>query len=261
MSHASFESICYKRNYLKQVIVRFDLLNPIPEIEKKLPPKIGEAAMKAFPVAEPKKVREKAYHMDLSKKGSLTETERNKIVWQFHGKNRDKTLVIATDAILITYSAYRLFDELKTDFMGILSSLFDVYKDLQGRRLGLRYINDIDLPQDNKSPLYWNEYLNEGMLCLFRFSRIDDIEAISRVFHNLEYNFSDFNLRYQFGMNNPDYPAPIKKKSFVLDLDAYYDGPQNKDDVVSNLDKYHDKIQEIFEHSIIPKLREVMNAG
>ena len=97
----------------------------------------------------------------------------------------------------------------------------------------------------------------KNLLCSFRFYKGAGI--VSRVFHNVEYSFDDFNLRYQFGMHNPDYPAPIKKKSFILDLDAYYQGIQDKDEIQKNLDKYHDKIQEVFELSITDKLRTILN--
>ncbi len=60
-------------------------------------------------------------------------------------------------------------------------------------------------------------------------------------------------------MYNPDYPAPIKKKRFTLDLDAYYQGFHDKDEIQKNLDKYHDKIQELFELSITEKFRNILN--
>jgi uncharacterized protein (TIGR04255 family) len=84
-------------------------------------------------------------------------------------------------------------------------------------------------------------------------------QFLSRALSTLEFNFGDFNLRYQFGISNPDYPAVIKQKSFILDLDAYYRGIQDAEDIEGTLDKFHDCIQEFFESSITDKLRGIMN--
>jgi len=62
-------------------------------------------------------------------------------------------------------------------------------------------------------------------------------------------------------MHNPDFPAPIKKKIFILDYDAYYDGFVERTEVETRLTLFHDKIQDLFEWSIQPKLREIMKNG
>ena len=59
-------------------------------------------------------------------------------------------------------------------------------------------------------------------------------------------------------MLNPDFPAPMSQKLFVLDFDAYYHGPQDYDDLVKNIDIFHERIQELFENLIKGPLREKM---
>jgi uncharacterized protein (TIGR04255 family) len=120
----------------------------------------------------------------------------------------------------------------------------------------MRYINKFDFPDTD--PFDFSNLINPHLYDSLAF--YSDKKVIARSFNNLEFNFQDFNLRFQFGMPNPDYPAPIKKKHFVLDFDAYFQGLQTPQDVQSNLDKYHTKIQELFEASITDKMREVLNA-
>ena len=60
-------------------------------------------------------------------------------------------------------------------------------------------------------------------------------------------------------MHNTDYPATIKKKVFILDLDAYYSGLMNKNDIIEYFPKFHKSIQELFENSITEKYRELIN--
>ena len=59
-------------------------------------------------------------------------------------------------------------------------------------------------------------------------------------------------------MFNPDYPAPIQKKSFILDYDAYHRGALNLEDIIPKLDKLNTIIKTIFERSIKDGLRNLM---
>jgi uncharacterized protein (TIGR04255 family) len=60
-------------------------------------------------------------------------------------------------------------------------------------------------------------------------------------------------------MHNPDYPALIKQKIFVLDYDAYKTGSLSTEEVNHLIPSLHTKISELFEKSIGDKLRGVMN--
>lgn len=244
--------ILYKKPFLTEVIARVDFPSPIEGIEKQLPPEISKGMMKIFPIAEPRKAI--AQELRISP-DELRQKRLELMEWRFHGRDRDKTLTIIPTAVFVKYTVYHSYEVLKEEFLGALEVFFTTFEDAQGSRLGLRYINNIVL--DNGDPLSWNDYLNERMLHLFQF--YPDVGAIARVFHNLEWNFGEFNLRYQFGMHNPDYPAPIRKKSYILDLDAYYQGPHDYAEISSNLDKFHDRIQKLFELSITDDLREIMN--
>jgi uncharacterized protein (TIGR04255 family) len=166
-----------------------------------------------------------------------------------------KTLTINQIAIFVSYKKYNAFEDLKQDFLQTLLALFGSFPDVQVSRLGLRYINNIML--DNGTPFSWEDYLNENMLSIFKLA--PDQKTLTRALSILEFNFNDFNVRYQFGMPNPDYPAQIKRKFFVIDLDAYYQGLLERDEVEANLTRFHDKIQTLFEQSITDKLRGLMH--
>jgi len=135
-----------------------------------------------------------------------------------------------------------------------VEELFGIYDDFEGKRLGLRYINEITLPENNV--LDWTNYLDERLLTSLNFPQ--DPSKICRAFNNLELNYGDLIIRFQYGMFNADYPALIRKKSFILDYDAYYQGPQNLEDVKHNIDIFHEAIQTLFEYSISDKLRSLM---
>ncbi len=132
-------------------------------------------------------------------------------------------LIVEPSALIVEYSLYSNYETLKEDFIVAVSSFFEHYPDSVASRLGLRYVNNIT---DVEGDLFsWEKYLDDRMLCPFSFFL--DKGPLVRVFHNVELNFGDCSLRYQFGMHNPDYPAPIKKKHFILDLDAYSQSPNS----------------------------------
>jgi uncharacterized protein (TIGR04255 family) len=248
-----YEDIHYEKHYLTEVIARIDFLNLLENIETKLPKELHTAALEHFPIAEPQKI----VHRSIQASQDDLVTRRSSFIqWNFHGKNREKTLAIERGAIFVVYRSYDSYETLRDEFLGFASSFFDVYEDAQVRRLGLRYINNIEIREED--PFSWDDYLNQYMLQILRF--YPSATAIARAFHVLEFNFGEFSLKYQFGMHNPDYPAPIKRKVFVLDLDAYHEGLLEPHDIDDSLDSFHFRIQELFELSITESLRGIMNA-
>jgi uncharacterized protein (TIGR04255 family) len=177
--------------------------------------------------------------------------------WHFHGRERDKTLVVLPASVFAVYNKYETFEKVQDEFIGVLKNFFSVFRDAQPSRLGLRYINKIHFPQGD--PLDWSAYITKQMLVLLDFPK--DKKSLTRLFHNLEMDYGEFNVRYQFGLHNPDYPAKIKQRVFLLDLDAYHQGPIELGEIEASLKQYHDSIQELFEMSITPELRQKMNDG
>lgn len=246
--------ICYKRNYLTNVIARIDFASPIQDIAKKLPLNILKEAIKTFPIEEPLPITSRKVQM--SQKEFKAE-DIDYTQWSFYGKEREKKLSLTQKFITIEYFRYKYYETLKKEFSCIMEIFFSEFPEVVANRLGLRYINEFELP--NGDPFDWSNYFRSTLLCTHNFPK--DKKSIARAFNILEFNLGDFNLRFQFGMHNPDYPAPIKKRHFIMDFDAYRSGLQEFSEIPGNLDKYHDEIQKLFEYAITDKFRnEVLNA-
>ncbi len=250
----TLEEICYKRDFLTNVIARVDFINPIEVLNKQVPKLLADLILRNFPIMEPKKAF--AQELKISAQGGVDNVKRTELQeWHFHGRNREKVLSLTPTSLLIGYKKFNTYRLMRDEFFEIIELFFKHFKDALGSRLGLRYINEISLPDD--APFAWEGYINSKLLGLFNVCENND--SLSRIFHNLEYNYGDFNLKFQFGMHNPDYPANIVKKIFILDYDAYFQGVQDKNEILNNLDKFHSKIQKLFEYCIDDKLREVMH--
>ncbi|MGD9726888.1 MAG: TIGR04255 family protein [Nitrospiraceae bacterium] len=254
MTLPQYDSVLYKTNFVDQVIIRVDFLSPIKDLERDLPLQLSQSALSRFPIAEPRQAVAKEFQVSANE--PVKEKNSSYTEWHFHGRNREKSLVILPSAIFISYKSYTKYEIVREDFLATLKSAFDTFKQAQPSRLGLRYINKITLSEPN--PLEWARYINNKMLCLFSWT--EDKAALTRLFHTLEFAYEDFNLRYQFGMQNPDFPAKIRQKIFTLDLDAYHQGPLEYSEIGSRCDAYHAQIQHYFEVTITDALREKMNA-
>jgi len=129
------ENICYKKNFLSNVVARVDFPSPIQGLEKQLPPEISKKVMDIFPIAEPRK----AIAQELRISPDELKQKRSEIMeWRFHGKDRDKTLTIIPAAVFVEYTVYKSYEVLKNDFLEVLSAFFGTFRDALGSRLGRR---------------------------------------------------------------------------------------------------------------------------
>lgn len=245
------ETIKYSKPFLSNVIVRIDYASPIANLGFKLPKDLSRSALKIFPILEPQEVISPGLLLSAEVRKEEPTALRQ---WEFYDKYKQKRLSIGIEHMFISYSKYESFEQLKEQFLPIAELLFELYDELQVKRFGLRYINNIIVAEDALTD--WTQYLHENLLSIFKIPKPGD--TIARAFNDLQLTYDDVNLRFQYGMHNPDFPAPIREKRFVLDFDAYTQGLLEYDDLNTKIDIFHDKIQELFEESIKAALRDKM---
>lgn len=244
------EQICYNNPFLKEVIFRVDFPVPMENVESAVPSSVLREIMRAFPIAEPQTVQSQEIQFSGQTVSSNTQELKK---WVYHGREREKSIILERQSLTMTIKRYETYDGAISEFKTVVEALFKENKELFSSRIGVRYINSIEL--DEANPLEWSEYLNEEILGIVSFHAS---ENVSRVFHVLEYNFDGQILKYQFGLPNPDYPAIIKKKQFILDLDSFFTGAFDEKEIYDCIALCHQKIQELFEKSITDKTRELM---
>lgn len=253
MNQNDLAAICYQRNSLTEVIARIDLVSPVEAIAKELPKDIAKAALRRFPIDEPKP----AFTQELLVTPQELHTRKKEFTeWNFYGRTREKRLTITSQALFVSYNKYEAYEPFREEFCSVVEVFFAACDEAQPSRLGLRYVNELKRPGEN--PLSWSDYVDSDLLGMFGYE-VEGAEP-SRIFHNFELAFDGFNLRFQFGIHNPDYPAPIRQKVFVLDFDAYYKGLLEPGDIPGALDSYHLQVQRLFERSITDRTREILNA-
>lgn len=247
----------YKKNFITESILRIDFYTPIDELQKSLPDDFENEILKTFPIMQKNEILAGEVLINSSSK-SIESTKRVQYnEWFFWGNGKTKKLAISKDYYLVMYKKYTNFDDFKASFLLGSRLINKNYADISIKRIGMRYINQIRI--NEKNPLSWNKYLNSNLLCAFKINK--EKSDITRSFHDLELKFDDedINLKFQYGMHNPDFPSKIKQKLFILDFDANKKGILSFDEIEYLLPVLHEKIENIFETSIKDGLRKIMN--
>src|SRR5207302_3519038 len=134
----------------KQVIARIDF-RPLEKMEPKGPPKSFYSAIKSrFPIPETKEIIAASLQIGPEK---ATQTSQKRHEWLYYGKARSKYLAVSEGWLAVEYSTYRSFEGLRDDFLAAVDALCGAYEGVQVTRLGLRYIDNIEL--NEPGPTDW----------------------------------------------------------------------------------------------------------
>ncbi len=241
----------YKKNYLKQVIARIDFVGSI-HIDTSGPSESVLTAIKSrFPISEPAEVF--TQKVKLQRDDVQRDTQKF-IEWRFFSAERDRCVAITQSYMYVEYKTYTYYEDLRADFTSIAHAMFRDYRGLIAQRIGLRYVDNIELDEPN--PTEWSNYIHEDLIAALRL--VEEPGKLSRAFQIVEQDFGIARMKFQFGMPNPDYPAPIRKKLFVLDHDAYTGQIIEEHEIAEYLDIFHGLISRSFESVITDGLRDRM---
>lgn len=251
-----YEEVCYEKSFLKEVISRIDFISPLPGLEKSLPPKLTKVLSDHFPIIEPTEGLTHSIELNFVGAGGMQQRQTPVRIWNFYGKDREKQLSLASQYVFVSYTRYSTYEDLKEDFSSVVATLDAAFSDTRAGRFGLRYINNIEI--EGVPPIEgWGEYVAPVLITPPEFFAG---QQLTRLLHLAELKCGDLALRFNFGLPNPDYPSPIKRPSFILDLDAYIQAAHDLGESLQYMEKAHGCIRDLFEKSITDKLRERMHA-
>lgn len=244
----------YKSNFITEAIIRIEFAKPITSLTNTFPEELDKLILPNFPNKESKSAFAEQLH--IAPNSEVIERKRNEFKeWNFYGNERKKRVCITRDFFFNSSFQYISYDDFTASFFDILKYFSKNYDEFSARRIGIRYINNIQL--DNENPLDWTDYINENMLDIFKVKPAD--QELTRAFQILELAKGDIKTKFQYGMHNPDFPSTIKKKIFVMDIDNYKNGNMNGEELELLVPEMHGIIENIFENSIKEKLRNLLN--
>jgi uncharacterized protein (TIGR04255 family) len=175
--------------------------------------------------------------------------------WAFFNKTKTRSISFEFDNIIVEFKEYTHFEDFLKIINRVTKSLFELFPSIVSTRLGLRYINQINLKE--KHPFEWDNLLNKALLDSMNF--ISDKEDMSRHITLIELNKEDYKLRFQYGIANSLYPSPIIRKEFVLDYDCFtFESLESPEEITRKVKEFNNVISDMFEGSIEDGLREIM---
>lgn len=248
MQDINYEDIVYKKNPIKEVIIRIDFSNSVECFKDNIPKKVFEAIKNKFPIAE---VRENFISHVVIEKTEITKNKELLKEWLFHDNNNK--LILNKNVLILSIVEYKTSSSLLDDFSVPWLSIREFIDDQYIKRIGIRYINHIEAKDTDQL----KEFIVEKLIPFeletnFNFNPI-------KLSNSYEIKIEDSKLRFNHGLLNPNYPSPITDTIFVLDFDCFYDGLLEIEEVIEKIKTYHGYIQDLFEKSIKQPFRDYLN--
>ncbi len=247
----------YKKTFLENVIARIDFASPVEALNARVPKRFDEYALAIFPIKAPRKEIRVSEAL-LSKAGIQSTSEKLYGQWEYSDRKNENKMELVQTHMDLVFTKYRDYKDLKEVFTGLTEVLTAEVRDIVIKRFGLRFINNIVL-NDKDTTAKWDKYLSKFLLSFLKIPEKSD--ELLRGFHILDIRRADFTLDFKYGLFNPDFPAPIKKRQFILDYDAFYNGLLDPKNIPSYLDAFHRAIYDLFEKCITNDLRKIMKGS
>lgn len=248
-----YEQVCYGKSFLKQVIARIDFAAPLEKLDKGPPTRFVTPIAKDFPIIEPLEVLMNEVNVNNDGVAHRQVTERQ---WNYFSRERDRQLTLSPSVAFIQYRKYTTYEETKEQFGLLVDTLGTVFPGTMVARFGLRYVNNIEgLVEDATQ---WKDYINDDLVAARDVFAAEDV--LTRIVSITELKYGPVSVRFQYGMPNPDFPAPIKRPMFVIDIDASVSEAHDLGQTMAYMDEAHGRVQSLFERSIKKALREKMDA-
>jgi uncharacterized protein (TIGR04255 family) len=154
---------------------------------------------------------------------------------------------------------YKSIDEL-TGLLEEIQPLFEAqFGEFVIKKLGVRYIDIFEF--GNGDPLEWSKYISkEYLVTTETLPPETERQYLSRAFNRMEYTYPDeMQIIINYGIHNPNYPAPIRLRQYILDTDVQSLGIFESKDLKEKIETYQSKANEIFESAITDEVRGIMN--
>lgn len=183
---------------------------------------------------------EMGYNLDQTKT-----KEKRATVFLFKNDDTSNKLMLEPDALSFELKKYEGYQQFKGIMEKVLYLLIKENSSLKLSRLGLRYINQINITTG--SPFEW-----DGIIKSYLLPNMDFISKteLSRDLRLIELNKKECSVRFQYGLFNSEYPNPIAKKEFLLDYDCYTTNETDINSVITLIDGFHTVIKDLFKLSI-----------
>lgn len=239
----------YSKNFLTRVICRVDY-STILRLREQEPAQFQERIRQNYPRVS----RERGIQIDFQADPPTAHAPVPP-AWVFEDTSRQDKVTLTSDFLAYEAKAYIDFPDFSSKFSPVYTAFIDTYTPSIVNRIGLRYINEIYLPNGN--PFEWDDFINNHLTASLQ-AFPDNQRSISRSMHKLDLNKEHCQMTFHFGVYNSEYPNTITRKEFILDYDCVSRDERSPGEVLGMLGTFNEEIEKLFEASIGDGLREIM---
>lgn len=255
-----YVNVCYKNNFIKQVIFRIDFLRYVtPDVI--FSNELENAIVKFYPQKGKDQImRFNAINLVFDKNVSGIPSANGQSIeglQKEYSTNNGNKVILSNMFVAFEINKYTIFDELMKCIKDILYILFKSGIVI-AKRSGLRYINMFETNRFKLQKRYFNNDISSTLIT--KQTPKEESLCLIRSMHTNEYRIENAKLNFRYGMYNPEYPNCLRDNSFVLDYDCFSEEAfENADQILRFIEFAHGRIQELFESSISQSLRQVMD--
>ena len=149
---------------------------------------------------------------------------------------------------------YESFIAFVAEFSLLLDQLYSAFGAFPLDRIGLRYVNEIRLPG---KALEWSGIIREELITAVMAPAVTGGRLLRSMHQVVELHGED-QVLFNYGLFNPDFPAPVVQRFFILDIDSSRSGVIQKDEAIACVNQLNGYAVVVFESSIGDGLRDVM---
>ena len=180
----------YARNFISQVILRADFAQgSVPMVN---PDEGILAALDGFPVRADVNRSKSEVRIQKTPQGPVKDTRTTNFTeHNYRTEDNLRRIALCGEYLFYETRVYEGFDAARDAFLDVLDAAAERYTGLKIRRLGMRYINEVRLPEaDAGQGLgadFWEKYINPSLLGGLRFAANDG--ALARHMCTTELNY------------------------------------------------------------------------
>lgn len=239
----------YVRNFLYSVLCRIDF-PVILRLERERPASFQEKVRDRFPKTNEYAVYETQFKPGITPSARMEEPF---LQWEFFTRDEVRKITMQRNFLSLEDRAYKDFQTFKENLRSAFEALVELYSPPVITRLGLRYQNLIKMAEG--SALDWKGFLVDPLIAHLQFQHggkwLQDKHEI-----RLKTDVGHVTLRY--GVHNPNSPAPIQDRQFMLDIDCYIRDDLEPGEVLAKLCDLNADAVDMFERSIGESWRSMM---
>lgn len=175
-------------------------------------------------------------------------------------RQKTKIVTVQPDMFTVEVSDYDGFDDFRSLLTTVAQGIENIIQPDGISRLGLRYINEITVPE---SPPVWSQWLNPSIVQP-TFGTMVTSAWTGKVLYEIE---SDQKLALSYGTSDGPLvsPAgPLKRSDpaagpvFLIDFDSFWEPSEipelNTKNIIDAADRLHAPLRGMFDHLVLPDL-------